>query len=68
MERITVFEDGDCIMRTADLLLAAGLVCAAFGAGLFPFVMIGLIGSSSSVVDGSTPRRILTILKLYRID
>ena len=31
-------------MRTANLLFAAGLVCAALGTGLSQFVMIGLIG------------------------
>lgn len=31
-------------MRTDDLLFASGLFCAALGAGLCQFVMVGLIG------------------------
>lgn len=31
-------------MKTSENLLVAGFVCAAVGAGLSPFVMIGLIG------------------------
>ena len=37
-------------MKTANILLAAGLICAALGAGLFQFVMIGLIGVALFVV------------------
>ena len=37
-------------MRASNLLLTAGLICAALGAGLCQFVMIGLIGVALFVV------------------
>jgi hypothetical protein len=37
-------------MKTTEHLLAAGLACAALGAGLCQFVMIGLIGLGLFVV------------------
>ena len=31
-------------MKTATILFAIGLICVALGAGLFQFVIIGLLG------------------------